>query len=206
MQSKFCKLGIVVLSATMMLGIAGCVPPGGGDPVVIEGQVTGGGGLYQEANGSRSTFTLQASSCGAPDIAPSGSFNYIDRTGDAVGLFGKNGVMADGSITAVSVCSADSPAWDPAANNGQGGCTGVGAGQNFCPAGGYLVSFDYRNKNSKYLGGQGTGQGGACVVDNGEGHNATGPDEAGITFISGPFQPYTRVGTFNGNIQGHLCD
>jgi hypothetical protein len=99
--------------------------------------------------------------------------------------------MADGTITGFAKCDQE------------GGCTGQGLPEA-CPRGGYLLSFEYRNKNPFVPAGGGTG--GACVVDSGEGKLAIGPDRAGIGFLDGPYAGYTSKGIVNGNAQGHFCD
>jgi hypothetical protein len=182
MKKQLYQIGIGVLSCTALALFANCNVQG----TKIEGSASGGGSLAK-LDGSRATFTAHGSSCSG---TPVGRFNFIDKSASATALF-PGGVMADGNITAFGQCT------EP------GGCNVVD-GIPKCPEGGYLMRFDYRNKNPK-VAGEG-GFGGACVVDNGEGKKAPGPDQAGIAFQNGPYANFGAQGTINGNIQGHLCD
>ena len=179
MKNHLYQIGIGVLSCAALAVFANCNVSGS----IIPGSASGGGQL-SKPDGTRATLTYHGSTCSG---TPVGRFNFIDKS--APGFTG--GVMADGAITGFGQC------------NTVGGCP-IAAGQPNCPQGGYVFGFDYRNKNPKVAGDGGTG--GACVVDNGEGKNAPGPDQGAIGFETGPYANYGTGGTVNGNVQGHLCD
>jgi hypothetical protein len=182
MKTKFYQFGIGALLCATMLFVANCVVSG----TIVEGSASGGGSVSRP-DGTRATLTFNGSSCGG---TASGRFNFVDKNPEGT-LFDATGIMADGEITSFGQCTS------------VGGCP-VATGQPNCPEGGYLLGFNYRNKNPKVPGDGGTG--GACVVDNGEGKKASGPDVAAIGFETGPYATYGTSGNVSGNVQAHLCE
>jgi hypothetical protein len=177
MKTRLCQFGLVMLGVASLLTFTGCTPAPG---VRIEGKATGGGSLAK-SDGTKASFGFNGTSCSG---TPTGRFNYIDK--NAVGV-PSGGVMANATISSIVQCI------DP------NGCTDNDIG--ICPTGAYIIGFDYKSTNAKN---PGTGQGGACLVDGGEGHAAV-TDQGAIGFNSGPYAGYSADGTVNGNIQGHLC-
>jgi len=190
MKSRLYQVGIAGIWVLALLVFVNC----GANNVYVEGEANGGGKIQkidpitQVALGT-ATFTYHASNCGSPQIPPSGSFNFVDKSPAAVLQYGKNGVMADGTIFSAARC--DSPA----------GCSGEGV-EGTCPQGGYLFAFTYRNKNKGVPGA--SGEGGACVIDNGEGSKVP-DDQAAIGFHGGPYDGFKAAGNLSGNAQVGGC-
>jgi len=184
MKNALYQLGLAALSCAALVVFPNCVPTPG---VTIAGKATGGGVLVKQepvADG-KAAFGFNGSSC---DGTTTGRFNYNDKSQSAVTAYGKQGVMANGTITAFSQCVT------------AGGCNDSG---QTCPEGGFLIEFQYRSNNPNW---KDPGTGLVCVVDGGEGINAPAPDQAGITFTSGAYNGYSAKGPVTGNVQGHLCD
>lgn len=183
MKNRLYQLGAAALSCAAMVVLPNCAPT---PSVTIAGKATGGGVLVKQepvADG-KAAFGFNGSSC---DGTTKGRFNYNDKSESAVAQFGKQGVMANGTITAFSQCDSD------------GGCSDSG---QTCPQGGYLIEFQYKSNNPNW---QDPGVGRVCVVDGGEGINAPEPDEAGIAFSTGAYAGYSAKGPVTGNVQGHTC-
>lgn len=179
MRTRLYPLGILVFSMVAMFVFAGCQPSPG---VTILGKGTGGGSLAKEGGGI-AHFAFNGDSCNSTGTVK-GKFNYHDKLLASV----DDDVKANGDITSIVQCT------DPA------GCFDATFGT--CPTNGYIVTFSYNSTNPKN---RGSGTGGACLLDGGEGQAAP-DDQAAVGFDDGPFAGYSAQGTVNGNVQGHLCD
>jgi hypothetical protein len=69
------------------------------------------------------------------------------------------------------------------------------------PSNQYGITSDYDSTNPNV---SGSGELISCVVDNGQGKNAT-DDQTAIRVLSGPFTGYHNSGLAEGNIQAHDC-
>jgi hypothetical protein len=148
-------------------------------------KVTGGGWIPAKYDEDvMANFGFNGESC-KPGVR--GQFNYHDRSDD---------LKAKGYVTGVIDCSAKF-----APSECRHCKTAIGEyvdDDNTLIA----IQFDYRSTNPHN---PGEGEGFACVIDNGEGVNATSADFAAIGFRYGPYDQYVNKGSVQGNIQEHSC-
>lgn len=178
-SSVFAALAIVV-----GFGAAGCAPA----------KVTGGGWIEGKLDPSvKANFGFNGDSCNGP---VQGKFNFHDKSaslkanGDVTSVANCLEPDADGELPAACVACLTYLYENPPSDDytGEGNLIGV--------------DFSYRSTNPKD---PGEGLGYACVLDNGEGYNASFSDVALVAFYSGPYTGYVNGGTVQGNIQEHEC-
>jgi len=176
--------GIALMAILGVVSLYGCGVPG---------KVTGGG-FIENCDGSKSNFGFNASSC---EGYIKGHFNYIDKNaGDYLG-----GVKMNGTVIDAAECV------DPDICKTKIECVYckmlMKKYNEYDSERVYQVTVNYRSTNPKF---PGEGEAIACVVDNGEGINASASDLAAIKVTSGPFEGYFNAGPVQGNIQAHDCD
>jgi hypothetical protein len=173
------------LALGLILGFSACTSPG---------FVTGGGHLPSSDGvpGDKANLGFSGQQCDLSQPA-TGNFNYHDTHAAPQ----PGGVQMNGDVVDAAICS----------------CGGSSTGSRACvfcvvvfgcpsnPSSVYGIDVNYRSTNSQF---PGTGTAAACVIDNGEGVNAT-EDQAAVRVFTGPFAGYFDRGPAQGNIQAHSC-
>jgi len=166
---------VIVVSATLAIGCG------------VPGKVTGGGSIQSAdgVSGDKADFGFNGQQCDTSRPAK-GQLEYHDRNYTA---FSPSGVKLHADLTSTEQC------------------VPLGEG-NFspncltCGSGAYALGLTYRSTNPDL---PGTGDGVACVVDQGQGANAP-EDYAAIVLFSGPYSGYVNgYHPVQGNVQSHTC-
>jgi hypothetical protein len=210
-----CSLGASIF-AGMALLMSGCLIPGA---------VTGGGWIPSAdlVSGDKANFGFSGQQC---DLSqpPTGNFNFHDKSS---GFSSGTSVKMNGTLAQAGQCVFSTCATDADCSTGGGTC-GLLLPNNaiapvcvypdsipsqaceFClsefnsplPDKTYGLAVNYTSTNSSY---PGTGAALVCMIDNGQGHNASQKDQLAITIGTGPYAGYTNSGSVQGNISGHTC-
>lgn len=196
MNVRHYLLAAVLLITVALLGLSGCAVPG---------KVTGGGWMLSQAcddNGNcdrcgKANFGFNADSCD-DSCSVVGHFNYHDK--NAPDYADDGGVKMNGVVIEAAECVefsldtsfACSYCLDNYYDND---------GDNYGAV--YAVKVRYTSTNPKI---RGIGYAVGCVIDNGEGVNATEADMAVFEVLTGPYAGYKNSGEVHGNIQAHECE
>lgn len=182
-------------AAALLLGLSACRP--GTGPLSVPGFVTGGGWLpsADKIPGDHANFGLVGEQCDL-NQPPTGHFNYHDIADPAY----EGGVKMNGTLADATKCVSGSPGFVTNACHVCAAIKGI-VPPGVSPEGVYGLDVNYRSTNPKC---PGIGAAVVCVVDGGEGFNATA-DAAAVRVQTGPFAGYSNEGEVQGNIQAHLC-
>jgi hypothetical protein len=188
LMSNYLRRLTAVTSAFLIITVAGCA-------TVIPGKFTAGGTVPNPASDNgKATFTGHADSCNAPPTK-------LDVNYD-----GHDGVTLKSTDVAAAGQCVESTGPNSAAC---GDCQAAPTVGKFAGGTGplYAADFTYESKNPDM---PGTGHAVICVQDNGNGSNASTPDEGAIIVFTGPFAPnpttpYFVGGPLSGNVTAHPC-
>ena len=190
MKARYYTFGIALIALLFLAGMSGCAGPV---------KVTGGGTMPSAIDGeSGLNANFGFNGMGCPGIGYNwnitGHFNYLDKYAEISYDECSGGVKLNGEVIDAAAC--DGSLYVPSFCYD---CTGFVGDEPY-----YAVIFSYASTNPK-CGHRETGEGFACVKDNGEGANAE-PDEACIEITEGPYAGYTNCGEVQGNIKARPCD
>lgn len=181
-----CHVGIfVVLLISSLALMIGCAPV----------QINGGGTMPSTSGNpsDKANLGFWANSC-TPDpeggFIVNGTFNYHDKM--APGYNG--GVKINGTITDAANCT------EGVQGSGLGAaCTACNAYYEFSPNS-YAVTFNFRSTNPRY---PGTGNGIACIIDNGQGKALK--DQVALILWGDQYNGYYNQGNLQGNVSTYSC-
>jgi len=200
------------LFAALTLTVSGCLIPGA---------VSGGGWIPSAdgVSGDKANFGFSGQQCDLTQ-PPTGNFNFHDKTSkfSAPGSVKMNGTLVDAGQCAISSCTTNADCTQAA----DGTCITTGSGL-FCaypnnpliqgclvcvgvfgaplPTKTYGLDVNYTSTNTAF---PGTGTASVCVIDNGQGSNAS-EDQLAIVVESGPYGGYENSGSVQGNISAQTC-
>ncbi|QKX16410.1 hypothetical protein [Microbulbifer sp. YPW1] len=174
------KTSTTLLAIT--LATAGCVK--------MDGKVNGGGTMNSMGGAGKAVMTFNAERCDEQPVK--GQVNFQDKT--AIDWENDGGVSFRANVVEAGLCGEDIEFSGDAAL----------ACDQRCGPGEFEVAFEYDSTNPQ-LPGEGTGV--ACLVDWGEGVNASYRINgmASISVDTGPFSSYANRGALSGNVQTQEC-
>lgn len=196
MKKNYHKVMFLVIMALALTVVVGCLPT----------QMNGGGWIPSTSCDTdmnyKANFGFWGNSCDSNVI---GNFNFLDMHAEG---YGKQGVKLNGAVTDALQCQGSI-----FSNTGPcASCNALTLASDFDDLPNvYAIAFNYDSTNPNN---RGSGEGFACLVNNGEGANAEA-DEIYIEVTSGPYgkhkvgrhwkDGYINMGHIQGNISTRSC-